>query len=108
MLLWERSWFGVFDLWDKKSNVKITEGQSPKHRSAVCFSVPLTWQHCQVGTPEAVAHGISSQANIHARIFLLGSGYQELVEIRSVGTRPNLPRGQDHEAVVSNLHEDPE
>lgn len=66
--------------------------------------LPLTWQHGQVGAPEAVAHGIGSQTDVHAGIFLFGSGYQQLVEVRSVRAGPDLSCGQDHKAVVSNLH----
>lgn len=49
--------------------------------SAGSTFLPLTWKHSEVGTPEAVAHSVGSHADIHAGIFLLGSGYQKLVEV---------------------------
>lgn len=46
----------------------------------------LTWQDGEEGAAEAVAHGISAQADVHARILLLRPGDEQLVEVGAVGS----------------------
>lgn len=67
------------------------------------MALSLTWKHSEVGTPEAVAHSVGSHADVHASIFLLGSGYQQLVEVRAIRAGPNVSRRQDHKVIVSDL-----
>lgn len=59
--------------------------------------------YSEEGTAEAVAHGVGTQADVHASILLLGASNEQLVEVGAIGPRPHLPRGQHHEPVVSHL-----
>lgn len=63
----------------------------------------LTWKDGEEGAAEAVSHGVGPQADVHARVLLLGPGDEKLVEVGAVGPRPHLPGGQHHEAVVPHL-----
>lgn len=46
----------------------------------------LTWQHSEEGAAEAVAHGVGTQANVHASVLLFGAGNEQLVEVGAVGS----------------------
>lgn len=59
--------------------------------------------HSEEGAAEAVAHGVGSEADVHAGVVLPGAGDEQLVEVGAVGPGPHLPRGQHHEAVVPHL-----
>lgn len=62
-----------------------------------------TRQDSEEGTAEAVAHSVGAQADVHAGVFFLGTGNEQLVEVGAVGPWPHLPGGQHYEVVLSNL-----
>lgn len=63
----------------------------------------LTWQHSEEGAAEAVAHGVGTQADVHASVLLLGSRDEQLVEVGTVRPGPHLSRGQHHEPCIPHL-----
>lgn len=42
------------------------------------------WQNGEEGAAEAVAHGVGAQADVHARVLLLGTGDEQLVEVGAI------------------------
>lgn len=54
----------------------------------------LTRQHSKECTSEAVAHGVSTQAYVHARVTTGGFLYGQLIEVRPILTRPHFARLQ--------------
>ena len=44
----------------------------------------ITWQNGEEGAAEAVAHGVGAQTDVHARVLLLGTGDEQLVEVGAI------------------------
>lgn len=63
----------------------------------------LTWQDCEKSTPEAVAHGVCPEANVHPCILLLGSSNHQFVQVGAIWAGPDLPRGQHDELLSPNI-----
>lgn len=62
-----------------------------------------TWQHSEEGASEAVAHGVGTQADVHACVILAGPCDEQFVEVGAIGPGPHVTCGQHHELLSAHV-----
>lgn len=94
-----REALAALDLQDGRGS----EGECRRRPGGTGAGGPHTWQHGEEGAAEAVAHGVGTQADVHARIVLACTGDEQLVEVGAVGPRPYVTRGQHHKLLPTHV-----